>query len=390
MNLTRLADKLPTSRLAIALAAASCSLPALAVQDLPGGAAVRQMNLQPPVTSIAAGQYALHTMVMWICVVIFVVVFGTMFYSIYAHRKSRGVKPASFHESTVVEVVWTIIPFLIIVGIGFAATGEVIAQKDTTHPDVTVKVVGSQWKWRYEYVKGEGEGISVLSMLATPREQIDGRAPKTDYYLSEVDNPLVVPVDQKVRVVMTADDVIHAWWVPAFGVKQDAIPGFVRDAWFRAEKVGRYHGYCAELCGKDHAFMPIVVDVKSADDYSAWVAERLKEQLAAADDPNKEWSKEDLAARGEKVFAANCAACHQASGKGVPGAFPALDGSPVVNGPLAGQVDVVLHGRPGTAMASFAQLSDVELAAVITYTRNAWSNHAEAGVMQPSEMAAAR
>ena len=391
MNLTKLAASLSRSRLATALLVASFSLPALAtVQDMPGGPKVNQINLHDPVTRIAEGQMWLHNMLMWVCVVIFVLVFGVMFYSVYAHRKSKGHKAATFHESTTVEIAWTIVPFIIVVGLGAVATSEVIAQKDTSHADLTVKAVGYQWKWGYEYVNGEGEGISFFSTLATPRDQIEGRAEKTSHYLSEVDNPLVVPVNQKVRVVTTAQDVIHAWMVPAFGVKQDAVPGFVRDAWFRAEKVGRYHGYCAELCGKDHAFMPIVVDVVSAEDYSAWVSERQKEIAALADDPTKEWTEAELVARGEKVYAANCVACHQANGQGVPGTFPALDGSPVVNGETAGQIEILLKGRPGTAMASFAQLSDVELAAVITYTRHAWSNHSPDGVVQPSTLTAAR
>src|SRR5690606_11027679 len=302
MNLTKLAASLPCSRLATAFLVASFSLPALAVQDMPGGPKVNQFNLHDPVTRIAEGQLWLHNMLMWVSVVVFVLVFGVMFYSVYAHRKSKGVKPATFHESTTVEIAWTIVPFLIVVAIGAAATTEVIAQKDTSHADITVKAVGYQWKWGYEYVKGEGEGISFMSTLATPRDQIEGRADEAIHYLSEVDNPLVVPVNQKVRVVTTAQDVIHAWMVPSFGVKQDAIPGFVRDTWFRAEKIGRYHGYCAELCGKDHAFMPIVVDVVSAEDYSAWVAERQKEIAAAADDPTREWTMEELAARGEQVY----------------------------------------------------------------------------------------
>jgi cytochrome c oxidase subunit 2 len=391
MNLTKLAASLSSSRLACALLAGTLGLPALAaVEDMPGGPKVNQINLHEPVTRIAEGQIWLHNMLLGISAVIFVAVFSVMFYSIFAHRKSRGHKPATFHESTTVEIVWTIVPFLIVVGIGAAATGEVIAQKDTSHADVTIKAVGYQWKWGYEYVNGEGEGISFLSTLATPRDQIEGRAEKTTHYLSEVDNPLVVPVDKKVRIVTTAQDVIHAWMVPAFGVKQDAIPGFVRDTWFRAEKIGRYHGYCAELCGKDHAFMPIVVDVVSAEDYSAWVAEKQKEMAAAADDPTREWTMEELVARGEQVYAANCAACHQANGQGVPGTFPALDGSEVVKGDVAAQIEVVLKGRPGTAMASFAQLSDVELASVITYTRHAWSNDSPGGPVQPSTLAAAR
>jgi cytochrome c oxidase subunit 2 len=390
MNLTKLASSIQRSRLAAALVAATFSLPAMAVNDMPGGPSVLQLNLPEGVTRISANQLWLHNMLLWVCLVIFVGVFGVMFYSVFAHRKSRGAQPASFHESTTVEIVWTVIPFIIVVVLGAVATSEVIAQKDTSHPDVTVKAVGYQWKWGYEYVKGEGEGISFLSTLATPRDQIDNRADKTDWYLSEVDNPMVVPVDKKIRVVTTAQDVIHAWWVPAFGAKQDAIPGFVRDTWFRAEKVGRYHGYCAELCGKDHAFMPIVVDVLSAEDYSAWVDKKQKEMLALADDPTKEWTQADLVARGEKVYAANCVACHQANGQGVPNTFPALAGSPVVTGDPHGQIDIVLKGKPGTAMASFAGLSDVELAAVITYTRNAWGNEAEQNVVQPSALTAAR
>jgi cytochrome c oxidase subunit 2 len=321
-----------------------------------------------------------------------------MFYSIYAHRKSKGAKSADFHESTSVEIAWTVVPFIIVVALGVVATGEVVAQKDTSNADVTVKATGYQWKWGYDYLKGEGEGISILSTLATPREQIedknypDARAKReaNPTYLMEVDNPLVVPVGKKIRVITTANDVIHAWMVPAFGVKQDAIPGFVRDTWFRAEKVGTYRGQCAELCGKDHAFMPIVVEVKSEEDYRKWVEAKKKEMLAAQDDPNKEWQVADLQARGEKVYAANCVACHQATGKGVPGAFPALEGSKLVLGPQDGHIEILLKGKAGTAMASFKQLSDTELAAVMTYTRNAWGNKPEDNIVQPREVMAAR
>jgi cytochrome c oxidase subunit II len=229
-------------------------------------------NLQTPVTGIAESIYGLHSFVMWVCLAIFVAVFAVMFYSIYAHRKSKGAKPADFHESTAVEIAWTVVPFLIVVVIGVYATPIVIAQKDTTNADITIKATGYQWKWGYDYLKGEGEGISFISSLSTPKDQIVGIAPKGEHYLSEVDNPVVVPVGKKIRVVTTANDVIHAWMVPAFGVKQDAIPGFVRDTWFLAEKEGTYRGHCAELCGKDHAFMPIVVEVVSAEEYSKWVA----------------------------------------------------------------------------------------------------------------------
>jgi cytochrome c oxidase subunit 2 len=247
-----------------------------------------------------------------------------------------------------------------------------------------------QWKWGYDYLKGEGEGISFLSALATPREStIKPAEIKNDNYLIEVDNPVVVPVNKKVRLVLTANDVIHSWMIPAFGVKQDAIPGFVRDTWFRAEKVGVYRGQCVELCGKDHAFMPIVVNVVSEDDYKKWADGKKKEMAAKADDPNKTWTVDELKQRGEKVYAANCVACHQATGKGVPGAFPALDGSQVVNGPRAEQVQILLNGRKG--MPAFkGTLSDTEIAAVITYTRNSWSNKAQENIVQPAEVLAAR
>jgi len=353
----------------------------------PGAAlAAREWNLQTPVTPIARQMYDLHSFIFWICVVIFVAVFGVMFYSIFKHRKSVGHEAHPFHENTTVEIVWTVIPFLILLFMAFPATKTILAMKDTTAPDMTVKVTGYQWKWNYDYLQ---EGFGFYSNLATPLAQIENRAPKGEHYLLEVDNPLVVPVDTKVRLLITASDVLHSWWVPAFGVKQDAIPGFVRDSWFRAEKVGVYRGQCAELCGKEHGFMPIVVEVKSKEDYAKWAGEQKQKVAAAADDPGKAWDVKDLVAAGEKVFAANCAACHQASGKGVPGAFPALDGSKVVNGPKAAQVALVLNGKPGTAMAAWKQLSDAEIAAVITYTRNSWGNRT-GEALQPSEIKAAR
>jgi cytochrome c oxidase subunit 2 len=352
----------------------------------PGAAlAERPWNLQTPVTTIAQQQYDLHLFIFWICVVIFIAVFGVMFYSILKHRKSLGHKPAQFHENTLVEIVWTVVPFLILLFMAFPATKTILAMKDTSAPDMTVKVTGYQWKWGYDYIQ---DGFGFYSSLKTPLAQIENREPKGENYLLEVDNPLVVPVDSKVRLLITADDVIHAWWLPAFGVKQDAIPGFVRDTWFRAEKPGIYRGQCAELCGKEHGFMPIVVEVKTKADYATWVAAQKAKVVAAADDPAKVWDAKDLLARGEKVYAANCVACHQASGKGVTGAFPALDGSKVVNGPKADQMALVLGGKAGTAMASFKQLSDTDLAAVLSYTRNSWGN--KAGEVQPSEIRQAR
>ncbi len=373
-----------------AVAAALSAGAAWAVNDMPGGPGVNQLNLTPGVTRIAADQWWIHNFLLIVCLAIFVAVFGVMFYSLWAHRKSRGAKPADFHESTAVEIAWTIVPFLIIVGLAIPATRMVVEQKDTSQADLTIKATGYQWKWGYEYLKGEGAGISFLSDLATPLEQIEGKAPKSETYLMEVDNPLVVPVGQKIRMVITANDVIHAWMVPAFGVKQDAIPGFVRDTWFRAEKEGTFRGACAELCGKNHAFMPIVVEVKSQEAYKAWADGKKKEMLAKADDPTKEWTVADLNERGAKVYASNCVACHQATGKGVPGAFPALEGSKLVLGKQEDQIAILLNGKPGSAMAAFKQLSDVELAAVATYTRNAWGNKAEDTVVQPKDFTAAR
>ncbi len=381
-----------TSRLAravLGLGMLPAAQAAMAVNDLPGGPAVNQTNLHPAATAIAAELYWLHNFMLVICTVIFVAVFGVMFYSILKHRRSRGAKAANFHESTAVEVAWTIVPFLIVIGMALPATKAVVAMKDTTNADLTIKATGYQWKWGYDYLNGEGQGINFLSTLDVAHRQMsDAGKPQGDDYLLKVDNPLVVPVDRKVRIVTTASDVIHAWMIPAFGVKQDAIPGFVRDTWFRANKTGDFYGQCAELCGKEHAYMPIHVKVLSQADYSAWVAEQHKKMAAAADDPAKVWTQADLLARGEKVYAANCAACHRPDGKGA-GPIKALDGSPVVNDTDKGkQVAVLLNGLPG-GMPSWKQLSDTEIAAVITYTKNSWSNHTGQTV-QPAEIVAAR
>ena len=362
---------------------------ALAVNDLPGGPAVRQLNLHPPVTVIAEQQAWLHWFMLIVCVVIFVGVFGVMFYSILKHRKSLGHKAANFHESVAVEIAWTVVPFVIVIGMGALATRAVVAQKDTSNADLTIKATGYQWKWGYDYLKGEGEGIQFLSTLdVTHRQMSDSGKPAGDNYLLKVDNPLVVPVDRKIRIVTTADDVIHAWMVPAFGVKQDAIPGFVRDTWFRAEQTGDFYGQCAELCGKEHAYMPIHVKVLSQADYTRWVEGKKKEMAAAADDPSKVWKAEELAARGEKVYAANCAACHRADGKGA-GPIKPLDGSAIVKGESAAVIGVLLNGAAGGAMPSWKQLSDTEIAAVITYAQNSWSNKTGKAV-QPAEVVAAR
>jgi cytochrome c oxidase subunit 2 len=382
------------NRLAI-LAGAACALlytqAALAVNDLPGGPAVNQLDLHPPVTKIAAEHQWLHYFMLVICAVIFVGVFGVMFYSILRHRKSKGAKAANFHESTFVEMIWTIVPFIIVIFMALPATKVVVAMKDTTNADLTIKATGIQWKWGYDYLRGEGEGIGFVSTLdVTHREMSDAGAPSGDNYLLKVDNPLVVPVNKKVRIVLTATDVIHAFMVPSFGIKQDAIPGFVRDTWFRAEKTGDYYGQCAELCGKEHAYMPIHVKVLSQEDYTKWVEGKKKEMSAAADDPAKVWELPELVARGEKVYSANCAVCHKPAGTG-EGPIKPLTGSPVVlDADKSKEISVVLNGQgPNNAMPSWKQLSDTEIAAVITYTKNSWANKT-GQVVQPADIVAAR
>ncbi|MFC6219526.1 cytochrome c oxidase subunit II [Pelomonas aquatica] len=378
-------------RAAVAAMAALAAGSALAVNDLKGGPGVNQLNLHEPATRIAADQMWLHNFMLIICLAIFIAVFGVMFYSLFKHRKSKGAVSANFHESVAVEIAWTVVPFLIVIGMALPATKVVVAMKDTTNADLTIKTTGYQWKWGYDYVKGEGEGIGFLSTLdlAQRESSNSGHPEPVDNYLLKVDNPLVVPVDKKVRIITTANDVIHSWGVPAFGIKQDAIPGFVRDTWFKADKVGDYYGQCVELCGKEHAYMPIHVKVLSAADYTAWVDGKKKEMAAKADDPSKVWEQAALIARGEKVYANNCAVCHKPDGKGA-GQFPALDGSPVVNSDdKLKQITVVLNGRNNNQMPAWkGKLSDTEIAAAITYTKNSWSNKTGQTV-QPSEVLAA-
>ncbi|OYT98314.1 MAG: cytochrome c oxidase subunit II [Burkholderiales bacterium PBB1] len=363
---------------------------ASATNDLPGGPAVNQIDLHPAVTKIAEDQRYLHYLMMVICLVIFVAVFGVMFYSIFVHRKSKGAKSANFHESTSVEIAWTVVPFIIVIGMALPATKVVVAMKDTSSADLTIKATGMQWKWGYDYLNGEGAGIGFVSTLDSAQRQMsDSGNPSGDDYLLKVDHPLVVPVDKKIRVITTANDVIHAFAVPSFGIKQDAIPGFVRDTWFRAEKIGDYYGQCQELCGKEHAYMPIHVKVVSAVDYTKWVEGQRAEMSAKADDPSKVWESADLIARGEKVYNSNCAVCHGANGKGA-GAIKPLDGAAVVlDEDKTKQIAVLLNGQNNGAMPSWKQLSDTEIAAVITYTKNNWSNKTGQAV-QPAEVVAAR
>ncbi len=364
-----------------------------AVQDLPGGPGVRQLNLTPAVTRIAVEQAWLHWFMLITCIVIFVLVFAVMFYSIWKHRKSVGHKPANFHESVTVEVIWTIIPFIIVILMALPATKVLVASKDTSNADLTIKATGYQWKWGYDYLAGEGQGVSFLSTLdPTHRELSNEGARAADMpndYLLKVDNPLVVPVNKKVRIITTANDVIHAWGVPAFGVKQDAIPGFVRDTWFRAEKTGDFYGQCYELCGKEHAYMPIHVKVVSAQDYYGLGGGDQKKIMAARqDDPAKVWTLADITARGEKVYTNTCQACHQANGNGA-GPIKPLNGSPIVNdADKTKQIQVVLNGR-GAMPAWKGTLSDTDIAAVISFTKNNWSNKT-GQLVQPSEVLAQR
>lgn len=362
-----------------------------AVNDLPGGPAVNQLNFAPAATKIAEEQHWLHWFMMIICTAIFLLVFGVMFYSIVKHRKSVGHKAKELSEPIWVELGWTIVPLLIVIGMALPATKVLVAQKDTTNSDLTIKATGMQWKWGYDYIKGEGEGIGFLSTLDQSHRDMSnsGNPPPTDDYLLKVDNPMVVPVGKKVRIITTSNDVIHAFMVPSFGIKQDAIPGFVRDTWFRAEKTGDFYGQCAELCGKEHAYMPIHVKVVSTEAYSAWVEEQQKAIAAAADDPTKVWTLADLVKRGESVYAANCVACHQATGKGA-GTIKPIDGAAVVlDEDHSKMIAVLLNGQNNGAMPSWKQLSDTELAAVMTYAKNSWSNKTEQ-IVQPAEVLAAR
>ena len=353
-----------------------------------GGAGANwEVNMTEGVTGISRTVYDLHMLIFWICVVIGIVVFGAMFYSIVKHRKSKGYQAAQFHESTTVEIFWTLIPFLILVGMAVPATKTLIAMEDTSNADMTIKATGYQWKWHYDYMD---EGISFFSNLSTPRDQIENRAEKGENYLLEVDNPIVVPVNTKIRFLVTANDVIHSFWVPELAVKKDAIPGFVNEIWTRIDEPGTYRGQCTELCGKDHGFMPIVVVALEEQEYIDWVAEQKAAREAELLASGKDWGLADLMAKGEKVYGTNCAACHQANGEGLAGMFPAIKDSPIVTGDLSAHLDIVMHGKSGTAMAAFGpQLSDVDLAAVITYQRNAFGNDT-GDIVQPSDIKAAR
>ena len=330
------------------------------------------LNMPEGVTSVSRGSYEIHMIVFWVCVAIGIVVFGIMFYSMFAHRKSTGRQPDTFHESTKVELAWTIVPTIILIALAAPATTYLIDQYDTDDADLDIKITGYQWKWQYEYL---GEDVQYMSELATTEPAIYGQESKTEYYLSEVNEPLVIPVGKKVRFLLTAKDVIHSWWVPDLGVKKDAIPGFVNETWARVDEPGIYRGFCAELCGKGHAFMPVVVNAVSEAEYDAWLAEKKVAVAAERELAKKTFTLDELMAKGEEAYNRSCAACHMVNGEGIPGAFPGLKGSAIALGPVDKHLESVVNGVPGTAMQAFGgQLSEVDLAAIITYERNAWGN----------------
>ncbi len=346
------------------------------------------LNMTKGVTPISQQQYGLHMLVFWICVVIGALVFGAMAWSIIYHRKSKGAVAANFHESTTVEIIWTVVPLLILIGIAIPATATLLDLEDAkTDADITLQVTGIQWKWKYTYVD---EDVSFISSLAQSSRDVVNDPTGNENYLLEVDEPVVLPINKKVRFLFHSSDVIHAWWVPALGVKQDSIPGFINDSWATIEKPGIYRGQCAELCGKDHGFMPIVVNAVTEAEYQQWLVSKKEEAAAAAASAEQEWSMKDLLARGETVYQANCSACHGPTGAGIPGAFPAMTGSPIVLGDAAGHIDIILNGKAGTAMAAFkGQLNDVDIAAVVTYERNALGNSV-GDLVQPSAIKNAR
>jgi len=335
-----------------------------------------QLNMTKGVTDISAGVYDMHMLMFLICVVIGAGVFIAMFISMYFHRKSRGVKPANFHENVKVEIAWTVIPFIILVVMAVPAMNLLIDMEDASEPDVSILVTGSQWKWHYKYMDND---VEYYSKLATQADQISGKIPKGENYLLEVDRPLVIPTGQKVRFLITSDDVIHSWWVPDFGFKQDANPGFINDAWTNVNEPGVYRGQCAELCGKDHGFMPIVVIAKEPAEYAKWISEQEAVQQQAKAEEQRLLSMNMTMAEsmelGENVYSANCAACHMPNGEGLPGVFPALKDSQIAVADQPKHIDILINGVTGSAMQSYAkQLTMSEIAAVVTYERNAWGN----------------
>ncbi len=356
---------------------------AKAGDDSEVGGGLGQLNMPQGVTDVSEAAFEVHMLMMWICTVIGVIVFGFMFYVMYAHRKSRGVEAANFHEHLGVEIAWTVVPALILIGMAIPATSALLKVYDTDNPDIDIKVTGYQWKWQYEHL---GAGIKYMSEMRTSQDEIWGREPKGEHYLREVTQPLVIPANKKVRFLITGNDVIHSWWVPDFGVKRDAVPGLFTAAWARVEKPGLYVGECTELCGKGHAFMPVVVEVKEEADYNIWLTEKKEEAAVYASTIGKQWSHAELMEKGEKVYQISCAGCHQPSGDGIAGVFPAVNGSAIVNGPADGHIGILINGVAGSAMQSFAdQLSEVDIAAVIHYKRHSWGNNV-GDLIQPADV----
>ncbi len=380
-------NKLNICKLVTMLTASTIAEPVLATAD------TWQMNMPKGVTPLSHDIYDLHMIAMAICAVIGIVVFGIMFYSLIHHRKSKGHVPATFHVNTRLEIIWTIIPFLILIGLAIPATKVLIRQDDSTDSDVTIKIVGYQWKWQYQYLD---QGISYFSNLATPYAQIQNQQPKGQWYLLEVDRPLVLPINKKIRFIVTSNDVVHSWWVPELGVKRDAIPGFMHEAWARIEKPGVYRGQCAELCGINHGFMPIVVEAVSEEDFEKWVAQQIKVEDKYASTTNqpaaqKTLTRAELMTLGQNKYELICSACHQANGKGIPPLYPALKNSSIsVGKPISRHIALILNGVPGSAMQPYRnQLTDEEIAALTTYERNAWGNNTDDEI-QPADVANVR
>lgn len=347
------------------------------------------LNMTRGVTDISLAIYELHMIIFWICVAIAAVVFGIMIVSMLLHRKSIGAKPADFHENTKVEIVWTLIPFVILIAMAIPATETLRAIYDASDSEIDIEVRGYQWKWQYTYVDDDpAKQVSFFSSLSTSQDEINNVVPKGEHYLLEVDEAMVIPVNKRVRFLITANDVIHSWWVPALGVKKDAIPGFLHEAWTKVNEPGIYRGQCTELCGKDHGFMPVVVRAVSQEEYDEWLAGKRAAAVKSRELSEKDWTMDELMAKGEASYLKNCAACHQPNGEGIPPAFPALKGSAMALGDMKVHVDMVINGKAGTAMQAFgAQLDAAELAAVITYERNAWGNN-KGDMIQPKEILA--
>ncbi|MCB1665352.1 MAG: cytochrome c oxidase subunit II [Pseudomonadales bacterium] len=373
---------LPKAKLWLALTVAALTMLSTNLQ------AAWDLNMPQGVTQISRDTYDLHMQILWWCVAIGVVVFSVMIWSIVNHRKSKGAVPATFHESTKVEIVWTIIPFIILILMAVPATRVLTHAYDASESDLDIQITGYQWRWEYRYLRqnADEDEVSFFSNLSTSRDEINNTMPKQENYLLDVDNPLVIPINKKVRFLVTSNDVIHAWWVPDFAVKKDAIPGFINETWTIVEEPGVYRGQCAELCGIDHGFMPIVVHALPQDEYDAWYAGRQEQARAARAQANNVVTRDQAMATGEAIYNRTCVACHQAGGVGLAPAFPALAGSSVVNGDLTANIELVLHGVPGTAMASYARmLSPVELSGIVTYIRNSFGN-STGDLVQPADV----